>query len=572
MRDPIAWYDANAKAAAADYETAEAEDIHGWLLGLLPPARATILDVGAGSGRDAAWLASRGYDVVAVEPSAAMRDEALRRHPGTTVRWIGDTLPVLDTVTRSGLSFDLILLSAVWMHVAPTQRARAFRKLVNLLRPGGLIAITLRHGPGDPERGMHPVSTSELEALARDHGASVQRIVDAPDQLGRTEVRWTQVAIRLPDDGTGALPLLRHVILNDDKSSTYKLALLRTLCRIADGSAGLGREGEDGFVSVPLGLVALTWVRLFKPLLAAGLPQSPANAGYSRLGFVKDAFRQLDGISHLDLRVGMSFTGDAAAALNQALKDAAETIARMPATYITLPDGAPIFPVNRSAGFRRPASLRLDEAYLRSFGELRIPGHLWRALQRFDAWIEPALVSEWTRMIKVYAGQQGRSVEDATIINAMIWSEPSRDVRVARLQAVRALDRGHLYCVWTGQSLSAQTVDIDHCLPWSAWSCGDLWNLLPVHRRVNQHEKRDRLPGDRILEASRERILSWWAAAYMSAEPVLAERFELEATSSLPSLPSTSFDLGDTYEALCLQRMRLKHDQQVPEWIGQRYL
>ena len=38
---------------------------------------------------------------------------------------------------------------------------------------------------------------------------------------------------------SGALPLLRHVILNDAKSSTYKLALLRSLCRIADGSAGL---------------------------------------------------------------------------------------------------------------------------------------------------------------------------------------------------------------------------------------------------------------------------------------------------------------------------------------------
>jgi hypothetical protein len=31
--------------------------------------------------------------------------------------------------------------------------------------------------------------------------------------------------VRLPDDGSGALPLLRHIILNDDKSSTYKLAL-----------------------------------------------------------------------------------------------------------------------------------------------------------------------------------------------------------------------------------------------------------------------------------------------------------------------------------------------------------
>ena len=38
----------------------------------------------------------------------------------------------------------------------------------------------------------------------------------------------------MADDGTGALPLLRHVILNDAKSATYKLGLLRALCRAAE--------------------------------------------------------------------------------------------------------------------------------------------------------------------------------------------------------------------------------------------------------------------------------------------------------------------------------------------------
>ena len=85
--------------------------------------------------------------------------------------------------------------------------------------------------------------------------------------------------LRLPDDGTGALPLLRHLILSDAKSSTYKLALLRAIARIADGTPGVAREAGDDHVAIPLGLVALTWLRLFKPLIDAGLPQSPANRG-----------------------------------------------------------------------------------------------------------------------------------------------------------------------------------------------------------------------------------------------------------------------------------------------------
>ncbi len=48
---------------------------------------------------------------------------------------------------RTGLTFDLIWLSAVWMHVPSTSRQRAFRKMVTLLRPGGRIMMSLRQGP-----------------------------------------------------------------------------------------------------------------------------------------------------------------------------------------------------------------------------------------------------------------------------------------------------------------------------------------------------------------------------------------------------------------------------------------
>ena len=38
-------------------------------------------------------------------------------------------------------------------------------------------------------------------------------------------------------------------------------------------------------------------------------------------------------------------------------------------------------------------ALVLNEAYLASFGGLEVPAHVWNALQRFGAWIEPALNS-----------------------------------------------------------------------------------------------------------------------------------------------------------------------------------
>jgi hypothetical protein len=80
----------------------------------------------------------------------------------------------------------------------------------------------------------------------------------------------------------------------------------------------------------PMGLVALMWIRLYKPLLAAGLPQNPANRGYEGRGFVRDAFRNLDTVSHHDLRAGTSFSGDMGLALRRAIKEAADTMAKTP--------------------------------------------------------------------------------------------------------------------------------------------------------------------------------------------------------------------------------------------------
>jgi SAM-dependent methyltransferase len=243
MAHSTGWYDAHAADLADRYEAIEPARLHGWLGGLLPAAPGTVLDIGAGSGRDAAWFSGQGYDVIAAEPSSGMRSEAQRLHPNPRIRWINDQLPELSILGPLAITFDVVMLTAVWQHVPPPQRDRAFRKLTGLLRSGGLLAISLRSGPSPAGSGMHPVSLEEIERLARNHGFAVEKVQHSADQQGRTDVSWTNVALRLPDDGTGALPLLRRVILNDQKSATYKLGLLRALRRAADGSAGMVQIG-----------------------------------------------------------------------------------------------------------------------------------------------------------------------------------------------------------------------------------------------------------------------------------------------------------------------------------------
>lgn len=567
-------YDTQAKALAQAYESLDADPFRRTYADLLPAAGPDrlALDVGAGSGRDAAWLAELGFNVIAAEPAAGFREAGQRLHPTAQVRWVDDRLPGLSKCHQLGLAFDAILLNAVWQHIAPGDRRRAFRKLTALLKPEGLLVIVLRFGPSPPGRPMHDVSVGEVEALAREHGLFVTRSTPPiPDSAGRDDVSWITMCMTLPDDGAGALPLLRGIILNDAKTTTYKLGLLRSIARLADLAPALAvpGHGEDDVV-LPLGAVALNWLRMYLPLVSSSFPQSPKNVGQDGLGFVKDAFRGLlaSGIAPSDLRIGASFSGERAVLLARALGDAARTIADMPANFTTYPGTeARVF---LTAKGRTPQLdvLVLDADSLSLFGTMIVPGHVWRAMQRLGAWIEPVLIGEWARMIRSYALGKGTTVPPGLVEAALAWVEPDRDVRVARELAIERIERGErLDCVWSGRRLRADILDIDHCLPWSVWACGDLWNLLPAHCRINRHHKRDRLPSRAALAAARPLIIAWWEGSWEHQQS-LAERFRREAKASL-MVPSDA-GLDDIFEALEWRRLRLRQDTQVLEWSGSK--
>ncbi|WP_241665608.1 methyltransferase domain-containing protein, partial [Teichococcus oryzae] len=61
----MSWYDAQAATLVPCYKAVQPAALHAWWRDLLPEAPFALLDLGAGSGRDAAWLAALGHEVVA---------------------------------------------------------------------------------------------------------------------------------------------------------------------------------------------------------------------------------------------------------------------------------------------------------------------------------------------------------------------------------------------------------------------------------------------------------------------------------------------------------------------------
>lgn len=272
MNKTLDIYHQGAALFAKQYDALSFERVHASWQAYWPD-NGMVLDIGAGSGRDALWLAEHGCQVIAIEPAADLRQigqlkTAATAHSVFGVQWLHDSLPDLKACYQLNLQFNTILLSAVWMHLAPSERERAFRKIANLLAPGGHFVVSLRFGEFADGRVAYPVSVDEIAALAKQFGLVLNHVSAlAADSAGRSEVQWQTLVLVLPDDGSASLSKIRHIVLNDSKSSTYKLALLRTLVRIADAHPGAVLDRQDGQVAISLGLVALYWIRLFKRLV-----------------------------------------------------------------------------------------------------------------------------------------------------------------------------------------------------------------------------------------------------------------------------------------------------------------
>ena len=190
-------YADEADALVRQYESLSFAEVHRHVLHLLPQPPAQVLDIGAGTGRDAAGLADLGHLVTAVEPTTPLRLRAQHLHPSPQIEWLDDSLPDLHLLSARGDTFDVVMLTAVWMHLDAAERMRAMPVVANLLRAGGLMVLTQRHGLVPAGRRMFEVSATETIALAEAQGLTcIQRIEGGDSHFNRPGITWDRLAFR----------------------------------------------------------------------------------------------------------------------------------------------------------------------------------------------------------------------------------------------------------------------------------------------------------------------------------------------------------------------------------------
>lgn len=198
------YYTDNSERLCEAYDLIDPVSLHAAAMpAIAGPRRGAALDVGAGSGRDAAWLASLGYRVTACEPNAAMRAHAIR-NVGAAADWLDCSLPTLDGVTKPGSGFDLVLCFAVMMHVRPEERADAVARMAELLARDGSLVLTFKNvTPSDDGRDMHPISKEEIASALAKAGLAYE-VSQCGDVMGRSDIVWTTFVATKNKDAAGA--------------------------------------------------------------------------------------------------------------------------------------------------------------------------------------------------------------------------------------------------------------------------------------------------------------------------------------------------------------------------------
>lgn len=193
-------YADEADALVQQYESVPFAAAHAPVMHFFPRSPARVLDIGAGTGRDAAGLATLGHAVTAVEPTAELRAHAIALHASPRIEWLDDSLPDLTLLSRRCETFDVVMLTAVWMHLDEQQRRHAMPRVAALVRPGGVMMISLRHGPVPEGRRMFDVTAAETIELAHAQAmACVQHLKAENGLLKRPGVTWDRLAFRKDD-------------------------------------------------------------------------------------------------------------------------------------------------------------------------------------------------------------------------------------------------------------------------------------------------------------------------------------------------------------------------------------
>ena len=194
MEKTLDYYNTNSTKLNERYESADVNEVQRLLLrSFLKNSK--ILEIGCGSGRDASFMTKNDFDVIAIDGSKNMIEEAKKIHPELFEKLYHKTLPNDLTFNKT---FDGVYSIATLMHLSKIDLAKTISKIYDLLDQNGkfLMSVSLfrndidKNGFDDKGRFFLVLSFEEWINLVENIGFKILETKTNDDGLGSCGIQW----------------------------------------------------------------------------------------------------------------------------------------------------------------------------------------------------------------------------------------------------------------------------------------------------------------------------------------------------------------------------------------------
>ncbi|APW64426.1 hypothetical protein LPB137_00555 [Poseidonibacter parvus] len=194
MKNTINYYEKNANSLISRYESADISDLQDFLINTFTK-KSQLLEIGCGSGRDAMFMTKHNYNIIGIDGSSNMIEEAKNIHPELLGKLFQKILPNDLQFDRE---FDGIYSIATLMHLTKTDIKKTILKIYNLLNQNGkfLMSISLfrddidKNGFDEKGRFFLVLNFEEWIKICEDSGFKIIETKRNKDGLNRNGIEW----------------------------------------------------------------------------------------------------------------------------------------------------------------------------------------------------------------------------------------------------------------------------------------------------------------------------------------------------------------------------------------------
>ncbi|MFZ5569559.1 MAG: class I SAM-dependent methyltransferase [Thermodesulfobacteriota bacterium] len=191
------FYRQRFRDCADEYEKATLPALHRLILSVALPG-CGVLEIGSGSGREAALLKAAGCRVTVTDGCPQMLAEAIRLHPELAANARTADFPLPDDDPLLIERFDLVLALALIMHLTDPDLERFAHQTAGITRPGGALILSHSSGRRNLHRDRDPENRLIIERSVTDichrftlAGFDQQVAIQSQDGLGREPISWS---------------------------------------------------------------------------------------------------------------------------------------------------------------------------------------------------------------------------------------------------------------------------------------------------------------------------------------------------------------------------------------------